>query len=111
MGQQPMKAGRPRTRTALCGVLLCLFASHAAAQTADPDDDRILSPDAVAEDPAFAPEQMDQGSVEAPEEAAPDPAPEPEQVDELPVASPDAVTEDPAIAPEQISAPPALPPN
>ena len=99
------------TRAALCGVLVYLIASHAAAQMGDPNVDPVLSPGAVAEDPALAPEQIDQGAAQSPDAAAPDPALEPEQMDEPAVASPDAVTEDPAIAPEQITAPPALSPN
>ena len=107
-----MKTGRSRcTRAALCGVLICLFASYAAAQMGDPNDDPFLSPGAVAEDPALAPEQIDQGAEQSPDAVAPDPALEPGQMDEPAVASPDAVTEDPAIAPEQITAPPVLSPN
>jgi len=89
--------------TALCGVLACVFVFVAGVQA---DDDAVLSPDAVAPDPALSPEQMHEPPVLSPDADPPDPALSPEQMHEPPVLSPDADPADPALSPEQISEPP-----
>jgi len=87
----------------LCAALLCMPALQAHAQT---PADRVLSPDAVAPDPALSPEEMNESPVRSPDAVAPDPALSPEEMSESPVRSPDAVTPDPALSPEEMDEPP-----
>jgi len=89
--------------TAFCWVLVFTLVFVAGARA---DDDTVLSPDAVAPDPALSPEQMSEPPVLSPDADQPDPALSPEQMSEPPVRSPDAVTPDPALSPEQMSEPP-----
>jgi hypothetical protein len=89
--------------TMLCGVLACTFVFVASVRA---DDDAVLSPGAVAPDPALSPEQIAEPPVLSPDADPPDPALSPEQIAEPPVLSPDADSPDPALSPEQISEPP-----
>jgi len=68
--------------TVLCGIVLCMLAFQAGAQTSD---DPVLSPDAVAPDPALSPEEMSEPPVRSPDAVAPDPALSPEEMSEPPI--------------------------
>ncbi len=87
----------------LCGALLCMPVLQTHAQTSA---DSVLSPDAVAPDPALSPEEMNDSPVRSPDAVAPDPALSPEEMSESPVRSPDAVAPDPALSPEEMDEPP-----
>ncbi len=87
----------------LCVIAACLFTFQAYAQT---DDDPVLSPDAVAPDPALSPEDMNETPVRSPDAVPPDPALSPEEMSESPVGSPDETPPDPALSPEEMSEPP-----
>lgn len=99
-----MKTHLPKLWVAVfCGVVLCVCAFQVHAQSSD---DSVLSPDAVAPDPALSPEEMSEPSVASPDATPPDPALSPEQMSEPPVASPDETPPDPALSPEEMSEPP-----
>ena len=90
-----------KTRSArlfLCGVLVCAT-PPLHAQDAPVVPDPALSPDAVPNAPALAPDQTTPPQILSPDAVPNDPALSPDAVRSDPVLSPDAVPNDPARSP------------